>query len=159
MNVSQFKINFFDKKAVTDKVDATERRLLSRVGAFVRRKAKSSLKYGKGTSSPGQPPVVHRSIGFTRTKTDKHGVTKKQLLSPLRELMFFAYDSASNSVVIGPAIWNHDTGIPAALEWGGSSIAVHNGRQVTITIGARPTVTPALETEAPKAIATLKDSL
>ena len=158
MDVAKFKLNFFDAKAVTDPVDRAKKRLLSRVGAFTRTKARQSLKYGTGVSPPGRPPIVHRSIGFTRKKKSK-GVVTQQPASPLRELLFFAYDPSADSVVIGPAIGGSHTGAPEALEWGGSTRVVRHGRTVTIRIGARPTVTPALETEAPKAIATLKDSL
>jgi hypothetical protein len=155
---AKFKLDFFDSKLVTTRVDASKRRLLSRVGAFTRRRVKGSLRYGTGHSLPGQPPTVHRSIGFTK-KSKSKGVEKQQPASPLRELQFFAYDEARDSVVIGPAIGGSRSGAPEVLEWGGTSKVVRRGRTVTITIGARPSVQPALATEGPKAIESLTGDL
>lgn len=159
MNIGvRTKLVFFDSKLVTTRVDASKRRMFSRVGAFTRRRVKGSLRYGTGHSRPGQVPIVHRSIGFTKTTKSK-GVVKSQPASPLRELQFFAYDEAKDSVVIGPAIGGSRSGAPEVLEWGGTSKIVRRGRTVTITIGARPSVQPALATEGPKAIESLKGDL
>lgn len=158
MNIASVKLQFFDSDAVMKAADRAKRKLLSRVGAYVRTRARSSLKYGTSTSRPGEPPVVHRSVGFSRKKK-VGGALVSQPASPLRELLFFAYDSSADTVVIGPALGGSASGAPRALEHGGSSIAKHHGRTVTIRVGARPFVSPALASEAPRAIASLKDSL
>src|SRR5690606_6172596 len=56
--VSGMKITelFFDRKAVTSRVDKATRKVLSRFGAFVRRTARSSIRKRKKTSQPGSPP-------------------------------------------------------------------------------------------------------
>lgn len=119
MNATQAKNWFFDRKAVLDKVPAALRRALSRLGAFVRTRARSSLRYGKGTARPGRPPVAHRSAGYTRQSTSrKTGQVKSQPSSPLRELIYFGYDPASESVVVGPVLGGSATGAPERLEHG-----------------------------------------
>jgi hypothetical protein len=138
---AKMKSLFFDAKEIVEKLDPETRKALSRFGAFVRRRAKSSLRYGTGTSSAGQPPIVHRTQ--TRSKVNKKGVVKVQVVSPLRELLFFKYDPASRSVVIGPELGGSKTGAPQALEEGGT--AVIDGTRTAVR--ARPFMRPAFAAE------------
>lgn len=116
------KANFFDTKAVTDKLDPALRKALSKFGAFVRTRSKSSIKRHKGTSRQGQPPYAHE------------GSIKKIL---------FSFDAKNNSVVIGPVLAKSQSGAPENLEYGG--VAKVDG--VTKTIGPRPFMNPAFDTE------------
>lgn len=146
MSAPLFKVKaaFFDKKGVADGLDAGTRKQLTKFGAFVRRRAKSSLKYKDGPAAPGKPPHVHRSASFKR-KPGKAG-KKQQPVSPLRELLYYSFDKASKSVVIGPAIGGSRTGAPRSLEEGGS--AKIDGRRVVIR--PRPTMAPAFAVELQK---------
>jgi hypothetical protein len=58
------KQGFFDRALVQQKVAKAERRVLSRFGAFVRTRAKTSIRKKKGTSPPGSPP--HSHVGLLR---------------------------------------------------------------------------------------------
>lgn len=138
---------FFTVKAVRDQLDPAVRRALSKFGAFVRRRAKSSLKYKDGPAPPGQPPHVHRTTVFTakKGKRPKKGKPPKPV-SPLRELLFFSYDPRNKSVVIGPAIGGPKSGAPETLEEGGT--ASRDGK--TVTIAPRPTMRPAFRIELDK---------
>lgn len=143
---------FFSAKRVTDKVDPATRRVLSRFGAFVRRRAKSSLKYKDGPAPPGKPPHVHRSTGFTKKgKGGKPG----QPSSPLRELVYFAFEPSDKSVVIGPAIGGSRSGAPKTLEEGGT--AVVDGK--TVAVRPRPTMKPAFALELVKAADGYRDTV
>jgi len=144
---------FFDRPAVTRAVDRQARRALSRIGAIVRRSARTSIKTvapTKGmreraassdarkraralqtirrrqarTSAPGQPPLSH-----TRNRTRS-----------IRNILF-AFDPVRKSVVVGPVKLNQvqqsaiDTGsktVPEILEFGDSVIiqekSTDNGR-------------------------------
>jgi hypothetical protein len=147
MDATGMKNFFFDRAAVTDRLPPAERQALAKVGAFVRRRAKSSLKYGKRSSPPGRPPTVHKTSGFNRKKAAK-GVTTRQPASPLRELLYFAYDRDRRSVVIGPALFRGKAGggvVPAVLEYGGGDVSPH------------PYMRPALAAESPNAAPTFKD--
>lgn len=124
---------FFDAPAVQRAMDKSTRKALSRGGAFIRQTAKSSIRSSKSISKPGRPPHSHA----------KH----------LRRLLFFAYDLATASVVIGPARFG-DGEAPNLLEKGGAvtrkiSNARGRPRRVRMVYKARPFMGPAMEKELP----------
>jgi hypothetical protein len=158
--VKQF---FFDKELVLNAVDKAARRSLSRGGSYIRTTAKQSLRYKpvKADSPSGQPPFVHRSERFTRTVTNKKtGVTKTRATSPLKELVFFAYDPQRKSVVTGPAVFQQSKTkkyrVPGVLEEGGSVTVRRKGRAVfysrRIKIAPHPYMRPALAKNLPKIV-------
>ncbi|MBN2563034.1 MAG: hypothetical protein JXQ75_19085 [Phycisphaerae bacterium] len=132
---------FFDKKAVRDKVDAGTRRVLSKFGAFVRRTARSSIRKRKKSSSPGSPPSSH--IGL------------------LKKFIFFGYEPARRSVVIGPArLSQQGRGeAPHLLEYGGATKVEHRGKSKRAKVRPRPFMGPAFEKEEPKLPAMWKGSI
>ena len=132
MNIKKL---FFDRKAVTGKVDRATRMVLSRFGAFVRRAARSSIRERRRVSSPGQPPSSHTGL--------------------LKKFIFFGYEPARRNVVIGPAKLNQKIGdAPHALERGGTSTVVEglrgDRRKRRVKIKARPFMGPAFDKEKPK---------
>jgi len=132
---------FFDKKAVRDKVDAATRKVLSKFGAFVRQTAKSSIRKRKKPAPPGQPPSSH--IGL------------------LKKFIFFGYDPAKRSVVIGPVrLSQKGRGeAPHLLEHGGSTMLKRKGKRTRARIQARPFMGPAMKKEHPKLPAMWRDSV
>jgi hypothetical protein len=135
---------FFDRKAVMDAVSRTARKVLSKFGAFVRTAARSSIRKRKRTSRPGEPPSSHAGL--------------------LKKLIFFSYEPARQSVVIGPERLNQKIGdAPHALEHGGETeIASGWGarrRKRRITLAARPYMGPAFEKERPKLPAMWAESI
>jgi len=138
-----FKITklFFDKKAVRDKVDAGTRRVLSKFGAFVRRTARGSIRKRKKPSPPGTPPSSH--VGL------------------LKKFIFFGYEPAKRSVVIGPVrLSQKGRGeAPHLLEYGGTGTAQRKGKRRRAKIRARPFMAPAAEKEHPKLPAMWRDSV
>ncbi|GIW81494.1 MAG: hypothetical protein KatS3mg105_3301 [Gemmatales bacterium] len=131
--VDSAKSLFFDRKKVIDAVDRATRRNLSKFGAFVRRRARSSIRKRKrGVSSPGNPPFSHTGL--------------------LKNFIFFAYQPDRRSVIIGPAKLNKRGDIPHILEFGGNQ-TVFNRRDNTrmrVFIQARPYMRPAFEKELEK---------
>lgn len=114
LDVKGFRASFFDRDAVMNATSRAERQVLSKFGAFVWKRAKTSIRQSKKkTSEPGKPPI---------------GKTRK-----LRRFIFFAYDKEEKSVVIGPARLSGtvDPGAPARLEFGGSLVG--NGRTIFVT--------------------------
>lgn len=117
----RMKMLFFDSAAVTKAMNAADRKALSKFGAFVRTDARDSLRMAKqktlgqltsrqrmaydiaahnarirgeprprkpeATAVPGEPPRLH---------------VRPRGSNPLRKLIFFGYDIAKKSVVIGP---------------------------------------------------------
>jgi hypothetical protein len=136
LKLDEAKGTFFDAPKVIRSVDAATRRVLSKFGAYVRTAARSSIRKRKATSVPGSPPSSHTGL--------------------LRQFIFFGYDAANRSVVIGPTRLNSTSGTaPETLEYGGSAKIVRRqrgGKRVvsTANIAARPFMHPALNKELPK---------
>jgi hypothetical protein len=134
------KNNFFDRRVVLDRAQRAERRVLSRAGAFIRTRSRSSIKRRKGISIPGKPPHAHVK------GTD--GIKK----------ILFAYDARAHSVVVGPVLFRSRgaTTVPRLLERGGRvQVDVRRGRarrtrRVNQRYLARPFMNPAMLAEAPK---------
>lgn len=118
LKLHQFKAGFFDRKAVTDATDKATRRVLSRFGAFVRTRAKTSIRPRKDKiSPPNHPPYSHTGL--------------------LRKFILFAYEPRSRSVIVGPARLNGTAGrgrAPALLEYGGQVRG--DGRTIYVKRGA-----------------------
>lgn len=152
--VEEFKKSFVDRKAVLAALGRGQLSLLSKVGAWVRTRDKSSLRYRSRTSTPGEAPSVHRNAKFTRArKSRKTGSTSRQNASPLRELTFFGIDPATKSVVIGPA---HFKGsrvgggkVPRVVEEGGVSAFYDRGKRKSGSYKPRPHTGPAFRSVLP----------
>ena len=160
---------FFDRPAVTNAVDRGAKKALSKAGAFVRQRARSSIRKRKKTSAPGSPPSSH--------------------VGTLKRFLFFAYEPTRKSVVVGPAKTNQVffqgdgrpvTGaVPGVLEHGGeiSVLEVSKSgrwqranltskrrlaglptRLRTARVAARPYMLPALRAESANFAALFRDS-
>jgi hypothetical protein len=120
---------FFDRAGVVAAMSAAERRVLSRFGAFVRQRARTSIRPRRSVSAPGNPPSSH--VGL------------------LKRFIWFAYDSQRHSVVIGPVRLTATTGgdAPRLLEYGGSAQRHRRGRMIRLHYQARPFMRPAFAQE------------
>lgn len=132
MSFQTAKQGFFDQSKVKDAVDAGMRRVLSRFGAFVRTRARTSIRKRKGTSPPGSPPYSH--VGL------------------LRQFILFAYDPQRKSVVIGPTLIRSGSEAPSILEYGGTttrerSLAGGRRKKVRAVYRPRPYMRPAFKAE------------
>ena len=123
----QAKSNFFDRAQVKNSMDSATRRALSKSGAFVRQRAKTSIRKRAGSSKPGQAP--HSHVGL------------------LRKYILFAYEPARQSVVIGPAKLRADSQAPRLLEHGGTITRQDGKKRRTLHYRPRPLMRPALEQE------------
>jgi hypothetical protein len=66
-------------------------------------------------------------------------------------LIFFGYDPARKSVVIGPTPFRSEVEAPPLLEYGGRAVrANRKGKKVIATYKARPFMGPAFKQEKPK---------
>ena len=136
MDMARVTKTFFDRRAVIEAVGRANAMVLSKAGAFIRRTAKGSIRYSKNPSRPGMPPHAHRSKKGNKT-------------SPLRELIFFAYDEPTASLVIGPTPFRGRAIVPRVLELGGTAPGHKNplrrirrvGDGGEVRIGGRVSVT------------------
>jgi len=138
-SIIQFKKMFFDSKEVVSATDKAARSVLSKIGAFIRREAKSSIRPGgkkHKTSLPGEPPRSQTGL--------------------LKRFIFFGYDTSTQSVVVGPAKLGGVKGkdAPHTLEYGGKAAISHQlsafSSKKYVTIAPRPYMNPALNKNLPK---------
>jgi hypothetical protein len=129
---------------------------LSKCGAFVRTASKSSLRYAKKSAGPGSPPKVHRTNSFKRTSVNrKTGASITRQVSPLKDLIYFAFDPVRESVVVGPMEFksrkNRSYKVPAILEGGGTVTGITPaGKTEQRKYRGNPFMKPALDKEMPK---------
>ena len=122
---------FFDRAEIKEALDAGTKRALSRFGAFVRQRSRTSIRKRKGVSEPGGPPHSHEGS--------------------LRRLILFAYDPVSKSVVVGPVPFVAGEA-PRLLEYGGTVARTSkSGERRTLVYRPRPFMNPAFKAELPKA--------
>lgn len=135
MNFKAAKEGFFDRAKVIGAVGKASIRVLSRFGAFVRTRARSSIRKRKKISLPGQAPSSH--------------------VGTLKDLIFFSYDQGHRSVVIGPTLSNRPSGATATLEYGGDAeiqerlFKTKKPVAKKVRIKARPYMHPAFQAELP----------
>jgi hypothetical protein len=127
MTFTAAKQGFFDRAAVRSAVDAATRRVFSKFGAFVRQRARTSIRRRKGSSRPGSPP--HSHVGL------------------LKRFIFFAFDPARKSVVVGPTLIRSESEAPRLLEHGGEFVDEDDGEPRLRRYAARPFMGPAFEME------------
>lgn len=133
----RIKAMFFDRPQVQKAVSHANRRALSRAGAFVRTRARTSMRKRRGTSRPGQPPYAHEGS--------------------LRRMILFGYEPSRETVVVGP-VGFRSSDAPNVLEFGGRTTVVRRRRssrmgqrviKTRVRIAARPYMAPALDKERP----------
>lgn len=142
---------FFDAKKILDDVEKAEAKAMSKFGAFTRQRMKTSIKYRDKVAAAGQPPSAHRSRGFSKAKVNKKtGVVSRQQQSPLRELIFFALDPATKSVVIGPVAFGQN--VAGIVERGGTGMVTdpRTGLRKSAHFSPHPFAEPAGRAEAAK---------
>lgn len=119
---------FFDRERVQRGMDAATHKVLSKFGAYVRTRARTSLRKRKGASAPGTPPHSHG-------------------LHLLRNWILFSYDRDRKTVVIGPALLTRGTGAPRISEYGGTGWGLVNGKRARVAYPPRPYMRPAFNEE------------
>lgn len=130
IHLRELKAGFFDTEKVARQIDAATRRALSKFGAFVRQRAKTSIRKRKAVSQPGEPPSSHAG--------------------DLRNKILFAYDADRKGVVIGPVKFRKGEA-PRLLERGGAVTRTNKkGETRTLRYRGNPFMKPAGDAELPK---------
>lgn len=108
---------FFDSPAVIKRLTEAERRAMSRIGAFIRRRSRTSLRRRKSVSAPGSTPSVHSRSNVATLKN-----------------ILFAYEASKHRVIVGPVKLNQvnstDNGrltVPEIHEFG-ATVRIHEMR-------------------------------
>jgi hypothetical protein len=128
---------FFDRAAVQKAVSRGNLRALAKAGAFLRTRARTSLRRRKKPSAPGQPPSVHSRDSFVTLKNILFG------LEPQRQAVLIGpvgLGRAGRSTAVVP-----DSTVPNVLEFGGQVSVLEeqltytdHGAKVTRWIQANP---------------------
>jgi hypothetical protein len=140
LRLKEAKAGFFDRQRVLSATSRAERKILSRFGAFVRQRSRTSIRSRQAISQPGSPPSSH--VGL------------------LRQFILFAYDSTRRSVVIGPAALNQKGGeAPRLLEYGGTAVRVRWGQARLARYRPRPFMVPAFSAEVGRLPPLWRDSI
>jgi hypothetical protein len=141
IGLRQAKAGFFDRPAVQNATDRATNRNLSRFGAFVRTRSRSSIRKRKAISEPGKPPSSH--------------------VGTLKKFIFFSFEPTTKSVVIGPTRTSAGGEAPALLEYGGTArfTPPRQHRPVTARFRPRPFMTPAFDEEQKRLSPLWRDSV
>ena len=115
----------FDGNRIVRRCERASQSILMRAGAFIRRRARSSIRKRKRISAPGKPPSSHTGR--------------------LKGLILFGYDRGSESVVIGPRTTGNRDQAGETLEHG--KTVRNRRRRRRIRYRARPFMGPALKAE------------
>lgn len=129
----EFKGAFFDSAKVIKAMNNADRKIQSKFGAYVRTRARSSLRRRKKPSSPGSPPSVRSRDTYATLKN-----------------ILFGYDAKTHSTIVGPVLLRNKSAkysVPKLHEFGGSVLR-RDGK--TARYPARPFMAPALAAERPK---------
>ena len=144
-SIEEFKKTFFDRDRVLSSMDRALQKNMSKFGAYVRTRSKSSIRRKKKASKPGMPP---------------RNVTGK-----LKNYIFFGYDRQKKEVIIGPAgFQDKPLMAPELLEKGGTVVRPRSKNSkkkgmVVYNYGGNPYMQPAFDVERPKFIGMMKDSM
>lgn len=157
--VARFAASYFlNTKVVYEKLDRATAKSLRTVGALTRVVAKRSLKKPRqmklSEMSPRQVASyrkrqkIAKLNGWKRPyrplRKAKPGDPPKNRSGALKNAIFFGYDAASKSTVIGPVPLH--TKSAHALEHGGTvSLPDPRGKRVSMTFAGNPFMSPALE--------------
>ncbi|HUS46163.1 MAG TPA: hypothetical protein VM219_09070 [Phycisphaerae bacterium] len=161
---------FFDRRPVLHAADKAKRQVMSKAGAFIRTAAKSSLKSAPQKTLAEMSAEEREIYAIRIRKAERRGRRKPRrperrsrpgrppLLhmrpSPLKRLIYFGYDRAADSVVVGPLRFGRRPGADV-LERGGTARIRGRRRRVA----ARPFMGPALAQELPKFPSLWRDSV
>ena len=140
IRIVQVKGLFFDRQAIQSAVTRSERKVLSRFGAFVRQDSQQRIQRRKRASRAGESP------------TNRTGLLKRHI--------YFLFDSDRRSVVIGPARLNRSSDAPRTLEHGGEiTIETKSKDKIEVEIAPRPFMGPAFEKEQSQLPSLWRDSI
>lgn len=154
--IKEFKAAFFDAEKIKSALDAGLRGTLSQAGAFVQRRAKSSIRNAPRIDVRTGQVTRKRKNVETRPATAPPGHPPYSHEGSLRRRILFGYDTESRSEIIGPAFFK--TGrVRELLEHGGdATLRTKSGKTRQVHYRGNAFMRPAGEAETPKFRALLK---
>lgn len=147
---------FFDRPAVTNRVDKMKRRKLSRAGALTRAIGRNSIKKKKRTRKEGRGKN-RREVPQKPSPPGSPPFSYEEGTPNLRTILF-AYEPNSESVIVGPVKLNSNRSVPPVPELhekGGTARRTVKTRRGGVKIvraryRKRPFMVPAMEKASDK---------
>lgn len=142
---------FFDRAAVIRAVDEADRKVLARFGAQMRLRIRSKIRKPRRKTLAELTDVEKHRIKRDKERGGKGqrpfapsrpGEPPRNVTGLLRDHVYYSWDPATRSVVVGPARLSRGSDVPHILEEGG----VSEGRRIE----ARPYMQPSLQELLPK---------
>lgn len=144
-----------DTKPIEDATTRATHSMFSRFGFNVRSGTRQKLKYGTGTSTPGQPPIIHRRMAAVSKRRRNRKPAKPQQSSPYRDgILYFA--SPMEAIVGFTNLQQGGKSVGKALEDGGVSTRVDGTK---IRVEPRPALKPVFYENLLNVGAMLQDSI
>lgn len=154
--------SFFEPVEVMRRLNQTTKLRLSKTGAWVRTRARTSIRKARRKRKPELTRVERGIYEHAVEKAQREGQEKpkiwwyahskpgeppRSIQGFLRTHIYFVYEPKTRSVVVGPARLQGTSGeVPQALEQGGQVWSYRLKRNVSIK--PRPFMRPALNAEA-----------
>jgi hypothetical protein len=139
---------FFDRAAVARSLDATTRQALGKAGALVRMIARRSMRYVTSLREQQRQVAAGDRKRLTGEPAPSPPGSPPHAVRPhpwIREHLYYAYEPAGRTVVIGPVRLSSRVNVPALHEFGGVSVNRNRRRKARrigsggeIRIGGRP---------------------
>lgn len=154
---ARFQESFFDRSEVIQRIGRAKARGLSRTGAYVRRRAQSSIRRPRRCLLSELSPERQTIFAQRQRTADRNGTPQPLLpyassrpgepprtpTGKLPKSILFALDQ-NDAVVIGPVLNSgNSVRVPSTLEFGGRETIFGT----SVTIEPRPFMEPALEAE------------
>ncbi|MFO1046038.1 MAG: hypothetical protein U0941_30030 [Planctomycetaceae bacterium] len=155
---ARFRESFFDRSEVIQRIGRAKAKGLSRAGAYVRRRAQSSIRRPRRCLLSELSPERQGIFAQQQRTADRNGTPQPLLpyaasrpgepprtpTGKLPKTILFALDQAEDAVVIGPVLTSGSSvRVPSTLEFGGRETIFGT----SVTIEPRPFMQPALEAE------------
>lgn len=133
LDLKAVKQGILDQQRITDAAEKASVKALAKFGAFVRTRARTSIRKRKKVSDAGKLPSSHTGL--------------------IRDHILFLVEARERNVIIGPMKLNGTKSPTAlrALEHGGPTLIMDHGKPRSVTIAARPFMQPAFAIELEKA--------
>jgi len=149
---------FFDRPKVVRAVERARRQALQKAGAFVRRRARSSIRKPRMKPLAAMSEEERRAYRIKQkywrqgkgprparpTMPSRPGEPPRTPTGLLRRTIFYGYDTGTRSVVIGPVKLGRSSGAQWGLEFGGRSVGYGRKKHY---VAPRPYMRPALVKE------------
>lgn len=140
--------NFFTSEAVMKALTEGQRRVLSKFGAYVRTRAKSSIRPAviENRKEIRQAKKTGGKQPRPRYRPSAVGEPPRSRRGDLKRFILFGYDVEERNVVIGPTlVGGRPSKTPGRLERGGQFRHKRSGKMVRVA--KRPFMRPAFEIE------------